>query len=229
MSEENIQHSYDSNYDYSLNLEIFKITFTAIVFEQIWPDIMFRPRERVAYKIPFEWIKLKDKKPWPTGRYWGGIKGRIFEFGRNIWPFTFPKGVKEGVFRPVTHWPEEVYKKVMEKKGLKKIKEKTRSYYQTIPSHPNPQPYNQLPDLEPGEILFRKLPLRVFEPFANSNGDGSYPNVCIPTPPPDFDCGEIPWRNITVIRERNADPHGFDGDNDGIGCECPLCPRRQSE
>jgi micrococcal nuclease len=46
--------------------------------------------------------------------------------------------------------------------------------------------------------------------------DPSYPDVCIPLPPPDLDCGEIPHRRFSVV---GSDPHGFDGDSDGIGCE----------
>jgi len=49
------------------------------------------------------------------------------------------------------------------------------------------------------------------------NCDPSYPTVCIPPPPPDLDCGDIPYRRFTVLP---PDPHNFDGsDNDGIGCE----------
>ena len=46
--------------------------------------------------------------------------------------------------------------------------------------------------------------------------DPSYPTVCIPPPPPDLDCGDIPYSNFPVLP---PDPHGFDGDGDGIGCE----------
>lgn len=46
--------------------------------------------------------------------------------------------------------------------------------------------------------------------------DPSYPDVCIPPYPPDLDCGEIPYKNFRVV---GSDPHGFDGDKDGIGCE----------
>jgi len=46
--------------------------------------------------------------------------------------------------------------------------------------------------------------------------DTSYPDVCIPPYPPDLDCGEIQFANFKVL---SPDPHGFDGDNDGIGCE----------
>jgi micrococcal nuclease len=46
--------------------------------------------------------------------------------------------------------------------------------------------------------------------------DPSYPDVCIPPPPPDLDCADIPYKNFRVV---GADPHRFDGDRDGIGCE----------
>ena len=46
--------------------------------------------------------------------------------------------------------------------------------------------------------------------------DPAYPTVCIPPPPPDLDCGEITYRNFAVLA---PDPHRFDGDHDGIGCE----------
>ena len=46
--------------------------------------------------------------------------------------------------------------------------------------------------------------------------DESYPDVCIVSYPPDLNCGDIMYANFRVIGE---DPHRFDGDNDGIGCE----------
>ena len=48
------------------------------------------------------------------------------------------------------------------------------------------------------------------------NCDPSYPDVCVPPSPPDLDCGEISYRNFKVLE---PDPHGFDRDDDGIGCE----------
>ncbi len=51
---------------------------------------------------------------------------------------------------------------------------------------------------------------------ATKDCDSSYPDVCIPAYPPDLDCGEIGYSNFKVV---GSDPHGFDGDNDGIGCE----------
>ena len=49
-----------------------------------------------------------------------------------------------------------------------------------------------------------------------ANCDPAYPTVCIPPPPPDLDCGDIPFTDFTVLP---PDPHGFDGDGDGVGCE----------
>jgi micrococcal nuclease len=48
------------------------------------------------------------------------------------------------------------------------------------------------------------------------NCDSSYSGVCIPSPPPNLDCGDIPHKNFGVL---SPDPHRFDGEGDGIGCE----------
>ena len=54
----------------------------------------------------------------------------------------------------------------------------------------------------------------------SGNCEPSYPRVCIPIGSADLDCGEIQYRRFTVIwNVANPDPHGFDGDGDGIGCE----------
>lgn len=44
----------------------------------------------------------------------------------------------------------------------------------------------------------------------------AYPDVCIPPPPPDLDCGDITASRFTVLP---PDPHGFDREGDGVGCE----------
>jgi hypothetical protein len=54
--------------------------------------------------------------------------------------------------------------------------------------------------------------------------DPSYPDVCIPPPPPDVDCRDVPYADIRVV---GSDPHRLDGpydgsipnEPDGIGCE----------
>jgi micrococcal nuclease len=60
--------------------------------------------------------------------------------------------------------------------------------------------------------------LPVVIPSLDSVCDPSYPDpgVCIPSYPPDLDCRDIGHRGFTVLP---PDPHGFDDDNDGLGCE----------
>ena len=48
------------------------------------------------------------------------------------------------------------------------------------------------------------------------NCDPSYSGACIPHYPPDLDCGDVSATNFAVT---GSDPHGFDGDGDGVGCE----------
>jgi micrococcal nuclease len=57
----------------------------------------------------------------------------------------------------------------------------------------------------------------------------SYPDFCIPPPPPDLDCPDITGRKPFRVRHdvRNADPHGFDRDRDGRACE-PRPQRRRT-
>jgi hypothetical protein len=53
--------------------------------------------------------------------------------------------------------------------------------------------------------------------FSQSDGcDSSYPDMCISSPPPDLDCGDISEKNFRVLY---PDPHKFDREGDGIGCE----------
>jgi len=54
------------------------------------------------------------------------------------------------------------------------------------------------------------------DPASASGCEVSYPDVCIPPPPPDLDCGDVAYHRFTV---NPPDPHRFDGDYDGTGCE----------
>jgi hypothetical protein len=48
------------------------------------------------------------------------------------------------------------------------------------------------------------------------NCDPAYPDFCIPPPPPDLDSPQIGRHNFTALP---PDPHHFDRDRNGIGCE----------
>ena len=41
------------------------------------------------------------------------------------------------------------------------------------------------------------------------------------SPPPDLDCSDISYNDFKVLP---PDPHRFDGEGDGIGCESQLPP-----
>ena len=51
---------------------------------------------------------------------------------------------------------------------------------------------------------------------AQQQCDPSYPDICIAPPPPDLNCNDISETNFKVLP---PDPHGFDRDRDGVGCE----------
>src|SRR5918998_768912 len=53
-------------------------------------------------------------------------------------------------------------------------------------------------------------------PEEETSCDSSYPNLCIPPPPPILACDDVEATNFEV---QSPDPHEFDVDNDGIGCE----------
>ena len=50
--------------------------------------------------------------------------------------------------------------------------------------------------------------------YATTGCDSSYPDACIPSPPPNLNCGDISDKDFQVL---SPDPHGFDRDGDGIG------------
>lgn len=56
-------------------------------------------------------------------------------------------------------------------------------------------------------------------PPTGSNCDAAYPDVCIPSPPPDLNCSDISFRRFRVLP---PDPHHFDGNQNGVGCESDL-------
>ena len=57
---------------------------------------------------------------------------------------------------------------------------------------------------------------KVSEEEEETTCDSSYPNICIPSPPPILSCDDIEASNFEV---QPPDLHHFDADNDGVGCE----------
>ena len=79
-----------------------------------------------------------------------------------------------------------------------------------------------MPDRRRSPILFRRGRSRPPSKWSSTDPapafgcEPSYPDVCIPPSPPDLDCGDIAYGRFTVYP---PDPHRFDGDFDGVGCE----------
>jgi endonuclease YncB( thermonuclease family) len=49
--------------------------------------------------------------------------------------------------------------------------------------------------------------------------DPNYAGGCVPPYPPDVNCPDIRALGIAPVRVVGSDPHGLDGDRDGLGCE----------
>ena len=77
-----------------------------------------------------------------------------------------------------------------------------------------PVPAEPVPSLAPAPVE----PVPLVDVGGGAGCDPSYPTVCIPPSPPDLDCGDIADRRFTVLP---PDPHRFDGNADGVGCEGP--------
>lgn len=85
-----------------------------------------------------------------------------------------------------------------------------------VPPTATPRP----PTVTPVPPAATPRPPATATPTVTSAGNchPSYPDFCIPPPPPDLDCRDIPAsrKPFTVLQ---PDPHRFDSDRDGIGCE----------
>jgi micrococcal nuclease len=84
---------------------------------------------------------------------------------------------------------------------------------------PTPVPPTAVPPTSvppPALAPTQARPAPTTPPPPSGNCSPAYPGVCIPPPPPDLDCPQIPHRRFQVLP---PDPHGFDADHDGIGCE----------
>jgi micrococcal nuclease len=69
-------------------------------------------------------------------------------------------------------------------------------------------------------LAFRCLTAPVTIPTPPTKCAPSYPDVCIPPSPPDLDCADIRYRNFRVLwNVPDPDPHHFDGNRDGTGCQ----------
>lgn len=92
--------------------------------------------------------------------------------------------------------------------------EPTATVAPTATAEPTAAPTATAEPTAPADPTAAPTPTATADP--RTGCDPSYPTVCIPPAPPDLDCGDIPFRQFTVLP---PDPHRFDGDKDGVGCE----------
>ena len=72
--------------------------------------------------------------------------------------------------------------------------------------------YDTLPPAPATSTTTTRAPLEA----TGTECDASYPDFCLPPSSPDLNCADVPYRDFRVVP---PDPHGFDGDGDGVGCE----------
>ncbi len=51
---------------------------------------------------------------------------------------------------------------------------------------------------------------------STSSCDPNYSGACVPAYPPDVDCGDLSAKRFRSV---GSDPHGLDGNDDGVACE----------
>lgn len=134
-------------------------------------------------------------------------KDRYGRFLRYIWKpdgeFFNEKLAREGYAKAVLFMPNDRYIAVM-RAAEAEARAVGRGLWSACSNAAPPPPAPPAPPPPPAP------------PAPGDGCDGSYPDVCIAPYPPDLDCPQIPHRRFRVLQ---PDPHGFDRDQDGIGCE----------
>ncbi len=74
------------------------------------------------------------------------------------------------------------------------------------------QPQQEPPQQEPAVVEPEPQPQQPLQ----TGCDPSYPDLCLPIGAADLDCPQVGASDFTVLP---SDPHGFDRNRDGIGCE----------
>ena len=87
---------------------------------------------------------------------------------------------------------------------------------QTVAPWPAAEPWPPSETPVPSTPVTTTTTTPAIVPLIGRGCDAAYPEVCLPPPPPDLDCRDIPDRRFTVLA---PDPHNFDGDFNGVGCE----------
>ncbi len=80
---------------------------------------------------------------------------------------------------------------------------------------PNKEPYIKPPAVQP-RVSVKKVKATV---ETTRQCDPSYPTICLNPGIRGLSCRDIGFANFAVV---GPDPHGFDRDHDGVGCETKM-------
>ncbi|MBB3049984.1 micrococcal nuclease [Prauserella isguenensis] len=177
--------------------------------------------------------KLRELAP-PGGTVWvqrdEELRDRYGRYLLYVWNhagvFVNKAMVTEGFARPELYEPNDRHWKTIRDagsraqsaaSGLWSACESSGAPEDTPPTSTTPEPTPQPapepapePSTAPEPRQELEQPVPGSEPGAAPEGVVSYPH------PPDKDCSEIDESNFRV---QEGDPHGFDADDDGIGCD----------
>jgi micrococcal nuclease len=133
-------------------------------------------------------------------------QGYAFEYTYNA-PYTYQQQ-----FQAAQHAAREQQRGLWAETACngKRTPDKQQPPPTATPMRDTPQPLPPTPT---------SVPVKPTPRPRTGNCDPAYPTVCISPPPPDLDCRDIPYCRFKVLP---PDPHNFDGNGDGVGCErCP--------
>lgn len=166
-----------------------------------------------ASQFTAEWLNRKqvalERDVSETDRY-----GRLLRY---VWigPYLFNELLVREGYAGVTTYPPDVKYAWRFREAERVAREERAGLWGVCPSSPVGGGQEPLP-----EPSLSPTPLPTLTPSPSPEPSPtchpSYPTVCIPPPPPDLDCRDIPYRRFPVLP---PDPHRFDPDRDGIGCE----------
>ncbi|RMD66387.1 nuclease [Candidatus Parcubacteria bacterium] len=185
----------------TINGEVFSVRYIGINTPEMGDYFGVYSANKNSELVSWQWVTLvKDVSE--TDRY-----GRLLRYVFVGDVFVNYELVRQGFAEATNYPPDESCEKVFREAAVQARTNQIGLWKPTVT--PVPPPIAVPPPSVGGDS-------------GGSNGqsggncDPAYPTVCIPPPPPDLDCKDIPYRRFQV---NPPDPHRFDGDHDGIGCE----------
>lgn len=149
---------------------------------------------------------------------------RYGRFLRYVWTnsgrFYNEHAVRQGFARAVLYEPNDAYIDLM-RAAEAEARAANRGMWGPPCDYDASPPPGPVPGLASAPPKPAAPPRRAPKPTPKPPGpaggcDPNYRGACVPTYPPHVDCGDIAAQDFQSV---GPDPHGLDGDNDGVACE----------